>query len=156
MTTQIDNSTSIIYAADPDTFRNHLCPIGGIQNFFEKKMTGPLPDWISEPEIAIHKQIFSADNGGYRGGLNWYRAQIGNLNAADEKDVPPERCHTDKPTLLVACTRDYVAIPSIMEDNTKAFAKTLEVESLDCGHWVQLEKAKEVNEILKRFIEKLP
>ncbi|KAL8775236.1 MAG: hypothetical protein Q9209_000242 [Squamulea sp. 1 TL-2023] len=152
----IDSSTSIIYAADPDVFRDHLCPIGGIQNFYEKNMTGPLPDWISEREIVIHKQIFSPNNGGFRGGLNWYRAQIGNWNAADEKGVPPERYHTDKPTLLITCTRDYVAIPSIMENDTRAFAKDLVVESLDCGHWVQLQKAKEVNESLKRFIEKLP
>lgn len=151
---QIESSTAIIFPANPDIWLEYLCPSGGIRKFYEKEMTGPLPDWISESEIAIYEQIFSADNGGYRGGLNWYKTQMANLNSTDEMAVPSDRRQTDKAALLVACTKDYVGIPSMQEESTRMFANDLEVESLDCGHWVQLEKANEVNEILKSFIEK--
>ncbi|KAL8750491.1 MAG: hypothetical protein Q9199_007035 [Rusavskia elegans] len=154
MTEQIESSTTIIFPPNPDIWLEYLCPPGGIRKFYEKEMTGPLPDWISESEVAIYKQIFSAANGGYRGGLNWYKTQMANLNSVDEKAVPSDRRQTDKPALLVACTKDYVGIPSMQEESTRMFANDLAVESLDCGHWVQLEKANEVNEVLKSFIEK--
>ncbi|KAL8652089.1 MAG: hypothetical protein Q9226_004411 [Calogaya cf. arnoldii] len=149
----IESSTTIMFPANTDIWLEYLCPPGGIRDYYEKGITGPLPDWILESEMETYKQIFSPDNGGYRGGLNRYKAQMANLNFVDEKAVPFDRRHTDKPSLLVVCTKDYVGIPSMQEESTRAFANDLVVENLDCGHWVQLEKAKEVSEILKSFIE---
>lgn len=76
------------------------------------------------------------------------------VNAKDEAAVPHERQQIHKPALLVLCTKDYVAIPATQEEGMRPFAKDMEVESLESGHWVQLEKADEVNEILKKFFEK--
>lgn len=105
-------------------------------------------------EGAKHSEIFSAENGGYRGGLNWYKAQMAHINAADDEAIPPERAHIDRPTLFLASMNDYVAVPAMQEEQMRPLVKDMEVESLDCGHWTQLEKANEVNEILKRFFEK--
>ncbi|KAL8873180.1 MAG: hypothetical protein Q9215_001687 [Flavoplaca cf. flavocitrina] len=154
MTNQIESSTAIIYPADPNALKEHLCPLGAVQKFYQNEMTGPLPNWMSKSEMENHKQIFSPENGGYRGGLNWYKAHMLNLNSDDEKNVPSDRLQTDKPALLVVCTKDCVAIPSMQEQDMRAFASDVMVESLDCGHWVQLEKANEVNEIVTSFIEK--
>ncbi|KAL8729290.1 MAG: hypothetical protein Q9181_005051 [Wetmoreana brouardii] len=154
MTEELDTSVALIYPADPKVFRDHLCPLGATREFYEKRMSGPLPAWISPSEIATYRSIFSAENGGFRGGLNWYKAQMGQVNAADEKNLPPERNQIPSPALLVTCAKDYVAVAAMQEEWTRPFARDLEVESLDCGHWVQLEKAREVNEILKKFFDK--
>ena len=79
---------------------------------------------------------------------------MANLNAADDDTVPSERRQIDKPTLLVVCTKDYVANLTMQTEQTRAFANQMEVETLDCGHWAQLEKADETNAMLKQFIEK--
>ncbi|KAL8721033.1 MAG: hypothetical protein Q9225_002206 [Loekoesia sp. 1 TL-2023] len=154
MTANRHTSAAIIYPADSNIYLEHLCPKGGIRSFYEKRMTGLLPSWLTKDEIAIHSSIFSAENGGYRGGLNWYKAQMANVNAADEEAVTPERRQIDRPTLLVTCRKDYVAVPAMQEEQMRPFAKSMEVETLECGHWVQLEKSDEVNEILKRFFDK--
>ncbi|KAL8833509.1 MAG: hypothetical protein Q9170_004226 [Blastenia crenularia] len=153
MTTQRETSDAIIYPADPKMLLEILCPPGAIRRFYEKKGTGPLPAWLTENEMAIHRQIFSAAKGGYQGGLNWYKAQMSNLNAADEDALAPERSHIDKPTLLVVCTKDVIGVPALQEENMKPFAKDMVVERLDCGHWLQLEKPDEVNGILKTFFD---
>ncbi|KAL8702612.1 MAG: hypothetical protein Q9201_004218 [Fulgogasparrea decipioides] len=154
MVENLDTSVALIYPADPKVVRYHFCPVGATREFYEKKTSGPLPAWISPSEIATYRNIFSAENGGFRGGLNWYRAQIGRLNATDEKDLPPERHQIHSPTLLVTSAKDYVGVPAMQEERMRPFAKDLEVQNLDCGHWVQLEKANEVNEILKKFFDK--
>lgn len=154
MTSNPRTSIAIIYPADPKTIRYHLCPIGAVQEFYAQHMTGPLPTWLSEHEVAKHNEIFCAENGGYRGGLNWYKAQMANINAADEEALPPERANIDRPTLFFANKQDYILVPALQEAQMTPLVKDLEVQELDCGHWTQLEKADEVNEILKGFIDK--
>ncbi|KAL8934486.1 MAG: hypothetical protein Q9216_005886 [Gyalolechia sp. 2 TL-2023] len=154
MVSNVRTSIAITYPADPQTIRYHLCPRGAVREFYEKQMTGPLPSWISKNEVIKHNRIFSAEKGGYRGGLNWYKAQMANINAADDEAIPPERIQIDQPTLLLASKNDYVGVPALQEEQMKPFVKHLEIESLDCGHWTQLEKANEVNEMLKSFFEK--
>lgn len=151
---QIESSTALIYPADPNAVKEHVCPLGAVQKFYQDEITGPLPNWMSKSEMENHKQIFSPENGGYRGGLNWYKAHMANLNADDDKNIPSDRLQTDKPALLLVCTNDCVAIPSMQEEDMRAFASDVTVESLDCGHWIQLEKANEVNEMVTSFIEK--
>ncbi|KAL8763345.1 MAG: hypothetical protein Q9184_000816 [Pyrenodesmia sp. 2 TL-2023] len=144
-----------LYASDPQTLLHHLCPKGATRKFYEEQQTRPLPAWMPENEALTHSRIFSADSGGYRGGCNWYKAQMGNINAADEEAVPAERRRIEKPTLLVTCTDDCVAVPVMQEGQMREFAVGgMEVREVKAGHWVQLEKAEEVNAILKDFFER--
>lgn len=128
--------------------------MGAARKYYEKQSRGPVAAWFSPAELATYRHVFSADNGGFAGGLNWYKAQMARVNAADEEALPSERYHIDKPTLLVVCTKDPVAIPAIQIEGTKPYVKELEIESLESGHWVQLAKANEVNEMLKGFFDR--
>ena len=118
-------------------------------------MKGPLSSWMSESEHEVRDQIFSAGNGGYAGGCNWYKAQVANVNAADEEAIPAEKYLIDVPTLFIACDKDYVCVPSAQIDQMKKYVKNLEIETFDSGHWVELEKPKEANESLKKFFDKI-
>jgi hypothetical protein len=40
-----------------------------------------------EQDIAHFEKTFSVDNGGYGPGINWYRAQLLNVNEADERGI---------------------------------------------------------------------
>jgi len=58
-----------------------------------------------------------------------------------------------QPVLLVTAQQDRICLPVIQEAITKPYAEDLRIESLDCAHWVQLEKPEETNELLKSFFE---
>ena len=110
---------------------------------------------MSPEEVKTHDEIFAAENGGYGPPLNWYKCQMAGLNIEDDARIPAERATIEQPTLLVTCRNDPAGIPAMAEEGTRASARNLEVKQLDTGHWVQLEKPDEVNQLLKEFLEGL-
>jgi len=70
-----------------------------------------------------------------------------------EAEIPQENYKLQQPTLLLAGNNVITAIadfPKQMKPN----APHLEVKNLDAGHWIQLEKPDETNEILGAIFEK--
>ena len=98
-------------------------------------------------------EIFSPANGGFRPSLNWYKAQIANLNTPDEEGISEERKQIGKPTLLVTCAFDGIAVPELQVEGMRPFCRELKVVEFESGHFVQMEKAEEVNRCLEDFIE---
>ena len=98
-------------------------------------------------------EIFSPSNGGFGPSLNWYKAQIANLNRPDEEDISEERKMIEKPTLLVTCAFDGIMPPQMQVEGMRPFCKDLKVKAFESGHFVQLEKADELNKSLETFIE---
>lgn len=85
--------------------------------------------------------------------MNWYKVQMANLNTDDETSVVPERINIQQPTLLITCSFDYVAVPAFQEGGMRPFVKNLKVEQVDTGHWAQVEKPAEINNMLQTFFE---
>ena len=146
--------TSLLFPADPTSFKQNLCLPNAARTYITSGTTQPLASWIHPSEISIYNEIFSPSNGGYGPPLNWYKAQIANLNTADEAEVPEEKYHIQAPALLVTCARDYIAVPKMQEGLMRPWVKDLLVKEMDSGHFVQAEKADEVNKALEEFIEK--
>lgn len=53
---------------------------------------------------------------------------------------------------MIAATGDRVGIASIQINSTKPFASNFQLLELDSGHFVQLEKAQEVNNAVEKFV----
>ena len=152
---QPDSVNSLIFPQDPLSVKNNMCLIGAVRTYISEGQKGPIASWVTPSEIETHNKIFdpSSGGGGYGPPLNWYKAEIANLNTPDDGAVPEERYHIQQPTLLVTCTYDYIAVPKMQEDGMKPYVKDLTVKELPSGHFVQSEKADEVNEVLKAFFE---
>ena len=105
--------------------------------------------------MKTHNKIFAPENGGYGPPLNWYKCQIRHFNDEDDAGIPAESSFIEQPTLLVTCSKDPVGAPEMAEAGTRPFIKDLQVKQVGTGHWLQLEKPNEVNEILKNFFEGL-
>lgn len=73
------------------------------------------------------------------------------VNIADEKDIPYERKFCDLPALLVVAERDYATRADMQVPRSREWCRELRVETLDCGHWIQLEKADELTALLEGF-----
>lgn len=146
-------TSSLWYCPDPAILKHHLCNTSQMRSWFVEGKAAPLPPWITSEEIETHRRILSKKNGGFGPPLNWYKAQMGNFNTADEAEIHPERFNVHQRTLLITCAKDVLAIPAMQEGATRPFVKDLKVEKVETGHWLQLEKPEEVNEILKTFFE---
>jgi pimeloyl-ACP methyl ester carboxylesterase len=111
-----------------------------------------LPKWLSEADLDYYAQEFSRT--GFRGGLSWYR----NLRRNWELGGPWRGQPIRQPSLFIAGSRDGVLRFPGAQATLDAFAKTLPAlrgqHIIDgAGHWVQQERADEVNKLLIDFLK---
>jgi pimeloyl-ACP methyl ester carboxylesterase len=108
-----------------------------------------LPPWLSEADLDFFTGEFK--RAGFHGGLNWYRNIDRNWELAGFLDG----AKLDQPTLFVAGERD-----AVIEFYADAY-QALEINAPNlvgkvllggAGHWIQQERAPEVNRLLVDFL----
>ena len=97
----------------------------------------------------MHKQIF---HNGYDGALDWYRAGTQGVNDEDEQR-PGLDPSVRVPVLSILAKKDVIVAPGT-DQMMKMLITDLETVEVDSGHWVQLDKRDEFNEILKGWVDK--
>ncbi|MFE1955524.1 alpha/beta fold hydrolase [Streptomyces sp. NPDC059524] len=110
----------------------------------------PRPHWLSEEELAFYVKTF--EETGFTGGLNYYR----NLDRTWELTAPLDGRTIDMPSLFVTGSKDPVArfMPSDRLEEVLTDLRGRVV--LDgAGHWIQQERAAEVDAALLRFLDGL-
>ena len=117
----------------------------------EAKIPDAPPAWLSEDEIVHYADVFRRT--GFRGGLNWYR----NLDRNWALTAPWQDAKIAPPALFVAGSRDGVISGPLGE----ARLKDMDGQIADlrgklilegAGHWIQQERAAEVNAALLAFL----
>ncbi len=114
---------------------------------------GPLA-WLTEADLDHYTREF--ERAGFRGGLNWYR----NLRRNWELTTAWRGCPIRQPSLFIAGERDGVLKFPASRAQIEAYAKTLPglrgTHILPgAGHWIQRERAAEVNRLLVEFLQGL-
>jgi len=112
----------------------------------------PLPDWLSEADLAHFSEAYQKS--GFRGGLNCYR----NFDRNWELTAPWQGAQICQPSLFIAGSKDSVITGLIgakrvadMERVLPNLRQKLIIEG--AGHWVQQERADEVNAALMAFLK---
>ena len=112
----------------------------------------PLPDWLSEADLAYFSEVYRES--GFRGGLNWYR----NIDRNWELTAPWQGAQIRQPSLFIAGSNDSVITGLIgakrvadMERVLPGLRRKLIIEG--AGHWIQQERAEEVNAALIDFLK---
>jgi pimeloyl-ACP methyl ester carboxylesterase len=113
-----------------------------------------LPSWLSEADVDYYATEFART--GFRGGLNWYR----NIDRNWELLAPFVGAKVSTPTIYMAGERDVVLdFPGIREriPNMAKFVPELRRTIIlqGCGHWIQQERAAEVNDAIIDFVRHL-
>jgi pimeloyl-ACP methyl ester carboxylesterase len=116
----------------------------------------PLPnwlsEWLSESDLAFFTEAYKKS--GFRGGLNWYR----NIDRNWELTAPWQDAMIHQPSLFIAGSKDSVITGLIgakrvneMERVLLNLKQKLIIEG--AGHWIQQERAEEVNAALIGFLK---
>lgn len=113
-----------------------------------------LPAWLSDADLDYYAGEFA--RAGFRGGLNWYR----NLRRNWELSGPWRGQPIRQPSQFIAGSRDGVLRFPAAASQLEAYPKTLPglrgSHILDgAGHWVQQERAADVNRLLIDFLKGL-
>ncbi len=105
------------------------------------------PSAFSDEGIALYKQA-SAQPGALTAGINYYRALTRAAVRATLRDIRP----IESPTLLIWGRHDrYLNIS--LTSGLDRWVPNIRVEILDaCSHWVQVDRAQHVNELLLDFL----
>ena len=77
--------------------------------------------------------------------LNWYKAQMANVDEEDEKNLDP---NIRMPCLLIA---DALGVP-ILFALQKQYMPQLTMIEMNSTHWIMEEKPREVNEAIEQWI----
>jgi pimeloyl-ACP methyl ester carboxylesterase len=113
-----------------------------------------LPPWLNDADLDYYAAEFA--RAGFRGGLNWYR----NLRRNWELSGPWRSQPIRQPSQFIAGSRDGVLRFPAAKSQLDAYPTTLPglrgSHILDgAGHWVQQERAADVNRLLIDFLKGL-
>ena len=118
--------------------------------FDPSHQVGDLPEWCKADDMQVYEQTFKQN--GFRGPLNWYRNFERNWaiteHLKDQKIVPP--------TLFLIGQQDPVKwMEKYTMEKMPQWVPNLEQHVLEpCGHWIQNERAQEVNALLLKFLKR--
>ncbi|MCJ1459637.1 hypothetical protein MMC28_010016 [Mycoblastus sanguinarius] len=143
---------SLFFATDNEINKKYKGALGGFRTWLTEGKTADLPAYLTSEDHKHYQHAFSVEKGGYGPGTNWYRASLRNINEEDEQKIPTSAHTLTHPTLLIASTNFITATVNFPEQ-MRPHVPDLKVEKVNGGHWLQLEKADEVNKILDKFVE---
>ena len=111
-----------------------------------------LPPWLTEADLAFYVSEFSRT--GFRGGLNWYR----HIKALPTILGPFIGAAINQPALYLGGELDVIAgnTPEALADLPAQVPGLRDIKMFPgAGHWLQQERAPEVNEQLVGFLKSL-
>ena len=77
------------------------------------------------------------------------------VNAEDEAAVPQHDKPCPLPNLFVAAKQDFVCRADLQITSARKWVPDLRIETVDCGHWVQLEEPELLNKLIIGFGDEL-
>ena len=135
-------------AREAPTITSPLADAGGLLGRMGRATE--LPGWLTEADMALYVETFQRT--GFRGGLNYYR----NFDRTFERTPHLAGVKLDVPVLFLAGEQDLVirgATQDQLEKTMSRVAPDLRVVLYPgVGHWVQQERAAEVNAEMLRFL----
>jgi pimeloyl-ACP methyl ester carboxylesterase len=110
-----------------------------------------LPNWLTEEDIDIYTAQFQRT--GFRGGLNWYR----NMDRNWELLAAYSGAQITQPTLFLRgdCDPSLAHASALLERQPRFVPHMREQIFPGCGHWIQQERAAQVNEAVITFLQNL-
>jgi pimeloyl-ACP methyl ester carboxylesterase len=112
-----------------------------------------LPSWVNEADLDVYTVEFART--GFRGGLNWYR----NIDRNWELLAAYSGASIHQPTLFLWGDQDpaleLAGVRKRIEHMQQFVPNLRQIVLPGCGHWIQQERAQEVNAAILTFLQHL-
>ncbi len=112
-----------------------------------------LPSWITEADLDVYTAEFART--GFRGSLNWYR----NIDRNWELLAAYSGASIPQPTLFLWGDQDptleIAGVRKRIEHMQQYVPNLRQIVFPGCGHWIQQERAQEVNTAILAFLQRL-
>ncbi|EED14642.1 epoxide hydrolase, putative [Talaromyces stipitatus ATCC 10500] len=141
---------SMLYSTKPDDWKAHMGAEGGAKEWVSCGKVAHPPPWMSYEEIATHVQLLK--KGGYTGPLNWYKSFIRGIDKSlYERFTTDESKNLDIPAVVVTAAYDCGSRPEFQIPAAEKHLSNRRIERFECGHWIPLERPKELVILLEEF-----
>ncbi|THX79719.1 alpha/beta-hydrolase [Aureobasidium pullulans] len=152
----LDSLYSLMYSSDtPKVMVENFNTIGALQEWLAADRRAEFGnDFITNSTREQWKTITRAQ-GGLEAGLKWYKSYLRGIKSADEDEIRSMSGVIEQPSLFIGAEKDSVGIPSEQLLSTLPFAPGMQIRTVSAGHFLHIEKADEVNEVLYNFIQSL-
>jgi pimeloyl-ACP methyl ester carboxylesterase len=130
-----------------DVRRTVLTPAVWTAEWAAREEHPRVPDWMTEDDVAVYVEAF--ERTGFTGGLNWYR----NIDRNWERTAGLEERPIEVPALYMVGTRDST-YEWMSPEPTRGRIPKLRIVTVDgAGHWLQQERADDVNQRLLELLD---
>ncbi|XP_004454214.2 bifunctional epoxide hydrolase 2 isoform X2 [Dasypus novemcinctus] len=136
-----------LFRTNDETFITtyNICEQGGLLVGSPEEPS--LSRMVTEEEIQFYVQQFKTS--GFRGPLNWYR----NMDRNWQWGCKGVRRKILVPALMVTAEKDGVLLPEMSKHMEDWIPHLKRGHIKDCGHWTQMERPAELNQILIEWLE---
>lgn len=137
----------LIFRANDEMTLNvsNVCESGGL--FVKAPKEPSLGRLVTEEDIRFYVQQFKKS--GFRGPLNWYR----NIDRNWKWGCKGTGRKILIPALMVTAEKDQVLVPEMSKHMEDWIPHLKRGHIKDCGHWTQIDKPAELNQILVQWLE---
>lgn len=136
---------SLMFSADRKVWDEWFHPLGKMREFVQEDKRVQIGSWYNEEMKHHHLETFGKSKG-YLGATRWYQMWMNNLFAPDEEGF--EEFRVSQPALFIEPETDN----PIQEQMLAAWVPNLTTLRVISGHWVHLEQAEKVNEMIAGFL----
>ena len=151
----LDKMWEVLHGEPDDWMKQMFCVPDAMRKFLTNKDTIPLKSYAKLPgwKDRFMKQY---ERDGFASTLHMYKAAASNVHLRSEQAIPKDKTSIDVPLLFIACTKDFVCVPSLMQPaKDLGLVPKLKEVIVDCAHWSPMEKPDEVGEHLLDFIQNI-
>ncbi|OAA55134.1 Epoxide hydrolase-like protein [Cordyceps fumosorosea ARSEF 2679] len=141
---------SLLFAADGGRVWNEwFHPLGAMERFVTEDRRVPVGVWYTPAMQKAHLEVFAARDG-YKGATRWYRMLVTNASLAEEEEALAD-ARLEQPSIIVA---DAQSMPP-QQGMLAEWVPNLTAKEVKSGHWLHIECADQVNQIITEFADSL-
>ncbi|KAI0746357.1 alpha/beta-hydrolase [Daedaleopsis nitida] len=151
--TNVDSFIQLLYPQNPDDWLTYMALPGKTAECIENNMQLGSPSYLDRTEYETLR--FGLLRTGVRSALNWYKAQVNDVDLADNRNISPEMWQVQAPSLMVVALRDCICTPMYAKMAMIKFGTKVDYLQVPSGHWPQLECASSVNDGIRQWLERM-
>lgn len=149
----VESLYTVLHGDKQGWMKEMFCTPGRMREYLQADKQVPVKEYAKDEKVK-EAWISRMKKDGFGGPQCWYRAMVESHHYEAEKSLRGDKKIIKVPVLFVGCTRDDVGlISNIYPSRDQDLLPDLTIEIIDSGHWVTMEKPKELEEVMRKWLK---